>query len=263
MSEEHILYLKKQRIHRLVVLIIQIGILILSFGLWELSATLEWVDPFITSSPSRIVKSIVDLYKSGEIWLHLGATLYETVLSFTLATLIGVLVAIVLWWSKTLSEVIEPYLIVLNSLPKVALGPLIIIWVGAGRGAIITMALLISVVITIISAFTGFTSVEKEKIDLLRSMGANKLQILFKLILPQNIPNIISILKINVGLSWVGTIMGEYLVSKEGIGYLLVYGSQVFKLDLVMASTVLLCILATLMYLIVALCEKLTKKYYK
>jgi NitT/TauT family transport system permease protein len=184
-------------------------------------------------------------------------------LSFTLATLIGVLVAVMLWWSKTLSEVIEPYLIVLNSLPKIALGPLIIIWVGGGRGAIITMALLISVVITIISAFTGFTSVEKEKIDLLRSMGANKLQILFKLILPQNIPNIISILKINVGLSWVGTIMGEYLVSKEGIGYLLVYGSQVFKLDLVMASTILLCILATLMYLIVALCEKLTKKYYK
>ncbi len=263
MSEEHRLFLKKQRIHKIVVLIIQIGILIFSFGLWELSATLEWVDPFITSSPSRIVLSIVDLYQSGEIWLHLGATLYETVLSFTLATLIGVIVAVMLWWSKTLSEVIEPYLIVLNSLPKVALGPLIIIWVGAGRGAIITMALLISVIITIISAFTGFTSVEKEKIDLLRSMGASKLQILFKLILPQNIPNIISILKINVGLSWVGTIMGEYLVSKEGIGYLLVYGSQVFKLDLVMASTVLLCVLATLMYLIVALCEKLTKKYYK
>lgn len=263
MSEEHRLFLKKQRIHKIVVLIIQIGILIFSFGLWELSATLEWVDPFITSSPSRIVLSIVDLYQSGEIWLHLGATLYETVLSFTLATLIGVIVAVMLWWSKTLSEVIEPYLIVLNSLPKVALGPLIIIWVGAGRGAIITMALLISVIITIISAFTGFTSVEKEKIDLLRSMGASKLQILFKLILPQNIPNIISILKINVGLSWVGTIMGEYLVSKEGIGYLLVYGSQVFKLDLVMASTVLLCVLATLMYLIVALCERLTKKYYK
>ena len=263
MSEEHKLYLKKQRIHRIVVLITQIGILLFTFGLWELSAFLEWSDPFITSSPSRIAISIGDLYRSGDLWLHLGATLYETVLSFTLATVIGVVVAVALWCSKTLSEILEPYLIVLNSLPKIALGPLIIIWVGAGRSAIITMALLISVIITIISAYTGFISVEKEKIDLLRSMGANKIQILFKLVLPHNIPNVISILKINVGLSWVGTIMGEYLVSKEGIGYLLVYGSQVFKLDLVMASTILLCVLATVMYLVVALLEKIISRYYK
>ena len=125
------------------------------------------------------------------------------------------------------------------------------------------MALLICVIITIISALTGFLSVDKEKVDLLKAMGANKFQILFKLILPANIPSIISILKINVGLSWVGTIMGEYLVSREGIGYLLVYGGQVFKLDLVMASTILLCILATLMYLAVALIEKLIKRFYK
>ncbi len=263
MSEEHKLYLKKIKIRKIVVLTIQIGLLILVFGLWELSAYLEWSDPFITSSPSRIVSSIIDLNRSGDLWIHLGATLYETVLSFMLATLIGVLIAVALWWSELLTSVLEPYLIVLNSLPKVALGPLIIIWVGAGRFAIITMALLISVIITIISAHTGFKAVDKEKVDLLKAMGATKFQILYKLILPANIPNVISILKINVGLSWVGTIMGEYLVSKEGIGYLLVYGSQVFKLDLVMASTILLCLLATLMYLIVALIEKLINKFYK
>lgn len=263
MSEEHKLYLKKIKIRKIVVLCVQLGILILAFGVWELSATLEWSDPFITSSPSRIVLSIVDLYRTGDLWLHMGATLYETVLSFLLATIIGVAVAIMLWWSELLTSILEPYLIVLNSLPKIALGPLIIIWVGAGRSAIITMALLISVIITIISAHTGFVSVDKEKIELLKAMGANKFQILYKLILPANIPNILAILKINVGLSWVGTIMGEYLVSKEGIGYLLVYGSQVFKLDLVMASTIILCLLATIMYLAVALLEKLISKYYK
>ncbi|MBO7156488.1 MAG: ABC transporter permease [Clostridia bacterium] len=263
MSEQHQQYLKKIKIRKLVVRIVQIGLLILAFGLWELSAFLEWSDPFITSSPSRIVKSVVNLYESGDLFRHLGATLYETVLSFLLSTIIGVLIAIVLWWSGFIKEVTEPYLIVLNSLPKVALGPLIIIWVGAGRTAIITMALLICVIITIISALTGFISVDKEKLDLLKAMGANKFQILYKLILPANIPNILSILKINVGLSWVGTIMGEYLVSREGIGYLLVYGGQVFKLDLVMASTILLCILATLMYLAVALIEKLIKKFYR
>ena len=263
MSEEHKKYLKKIKIHKIVVLIAQIGILLLAFGIWELSAYLEWSDPFITSSPSRVAISLKDLYESGDLWKHAGATLYETIISFLLSTFIGVLIAIALWWSKTLSDILEPYLIVLNSLPKVALGPLIIIWVGAGRGAIITMALLICVIITIISAHTGFNSVDKEKIELLKAMGASKLQILWKLILPSNVPNIISILKINVGLSWVGTIMGEYLVSKEGIGYLLVYGSQVFKLDLVMASTILLCVLATLMYLSVALLEKLINKSFK
>lgn len=263
MSEEHKKYLKKIKIHKIVVLIAQIGILLLAFGIWELSAYLEWSDPFITSSPSRVAISLKDLYESGDLWKHAGATLYETIISFLLSTFIGVLIAIALWWSKTLSDILEPYLIVLNSLPKVALGPLIIIWVGAGRGAIITMALLICVIITIISAHTGFNSVDKEKIELLKAMGASKFQILWKLILPSNVPNIISILKINVGLSWVGTIMGEYLVSKEGIGYLLVYGSQVFKLDLVMASTILLCVLATLMYLSVALLEKLINKSFK
>ncbi len=262
MSEEHKQYLKKQRIHKLVIRIIQIGILILIFGLWELSAYLEWSDPFITSSPSRVVKSIANLYTSGQLFTHLGATLWETVVSFLLSTVLGTAIAVILWWSETVRRVLEPYLIVLNSLPKVALGPLIIIWVGAGRTAIVTMALMICLIITVISALTGFMSVDEEKIQLMRSMGANKFQILTKLILPANIPNILSILKINVGLSWVGTIMGEYLVSREGIGYLLVYGSQVFKLDLVMASTLLLCVLATAMYLVVALAEKLISRFY-
>ena len=262
MSEEHKQYLKKQKIHKLVIRIIQIGILILIFGLWELSAYLEWSDPFITSSPSRVVKSIANLYTSGQLFTHLGATLWETVMSFLLSTVLGTAIAVILWWSETVRRVLEPYLIVLNSLPKVALGPLIIIWVGAGRTAIVTMALMICLIITVISALTGFMSVDEEKIQLMRSMGANKFQILTKLILPANIPNILSILKINVGLSWVGTIMGEYLVSREGIGYLLVYGSQVFKLDLVMASTLLLCVLATAMYLVVALAEKLISRFY-
>lgn len=262
MSEEHKQYLKKQKIHKLVIRIIQIGILILIFGLWELSAYLEWSDPFITSSPSRVVKSIANLYTSGQLFTHLGATLWETVVSFLLSTVLGTAIAVILWWSETVRRVLEPYLIVLNSLPKVALGPLIIIWVGAGRTAIVTMALMICLIITVISALTGFMSVDEEKIQLMRSMGANKFQILSKLILPANIPNILSILKINVGLSWVGTIMGEYLVSREGIGYLLVYGSQVFKLDLVMASTLLLCVLATAMYLVVALAEKLISRFY-
>ncbi len=262
MSPEHKQYIKKLKIRKIVILTAQIGLLIAIFGVWELSAYLGWADPFITSSPSRMAKSFISLYRSGDLFRHTFATLGETVISFLLSTALGVVIAVALWWSEVLRDILEPYLVVLNSLPKIALGPVIIIWVGAGKSAIITMSLLICIVITIISALTGFVSVDKEKIDLLRSMGANKAQILFKLVLPSNLPNIVSILKINVGLSWVGTIMGEYLVSREGIGYLLVYGGQVFKLDLVMMSTILLCILATAMYLIVALIEKIVKKLF-
>lgn len=262
MSPEHKQYIKKLKIRKIVILSAQIGLLIAIFGVWELSAYLGWADPFITSSPSRMAKSFVSLYRSGDLFRHTFATLGETVISFLLSTALGVIIAVALWWSEVLRDILEPYLVVLNSLPKIALGPVIIIWVGAGKSAIIVMSLLICIVITIISALTGFVSVDKEKIDLLRSMGANKAQILFKLVLPSNLPNIVSILKINVGLSWVGTIMGEYLVSREGIGYLLVYGGQVFKLDLVMMSTILLCVLATAMYLIVALIEKIVKKLF-
>lgn len=262
MSEEHKLYLKKTRIRKLVIRLTQFGILILLLGLWELSAALEWADPFITSSPSRVAKSIASLYSSGELFTHSFASLWETVVSFLLATFVGTAIAVALWWNDFLRKVAEPYVVVLNSLPKIALGPLIIIWVGAGKAAIITMALMISLIITVISALQGFNSVDAEKTDLLRSMGATKRQIFFKLVLPANIPNILAILKINVGLSWVGTIMGEYLVSREGLGYLLVYGGQVFRLDLVMASTVILSVLATVMYLAVQLLEKIVSKYF-
>lgn len=261
MSQSHKQYIKKQKARRLITRIIQVGLLFFILGFWELIAYLEWVDPFIISSPLRVFRILQKLSVQNNLWPHLSATLYETVIGFLISTALGSFIAIILWWNETIRDVMEPYLITANALPKVALGPLIIIWVGAGKQAIIVMTLLICLIITIISMLSGFMEVSKGKIQLLRAMGANKVQILFKLVLPANIPTLMSILKINVGLSWVGTIMGEYLVSREGIGYLIVYGSQVFQLDLVMASTAILCVLAAGMYLMVALLEKIVLKY--
>lgn len=153
-----------------------------------------------------------------------------------------------LWWSDFLAEVLDPYLVVLNSLPKIALGPIIIVWFGAGPPAIITMALLISVIVTILGVYTGFAQVDQDKIKLLKTFGATKLQVLQKVILPASIPTVVSALKINVGLSWVGVIVGEFLVSRAGLGYLIVYGGQVFRLDLVMTSVIILGLAAALMY---------------
>jgi ABC transporter, permease protein len=259
-SPEHLQYLKKRKRDHIIVILSRIMLLIILFGIWELAAQLKWIDPFIMSSPSRIAKTIVNLFVNDNLLMHIGVTLYETCMGFLLSTLIGTLVAILLWWSEYLRKVLDPYIVVLNSLPKIALGPVIIVWFGAGTKSIIFMAILICVIITILNMLTSFNSCDQGKILLLRSMGASKFQILRKLILPYSIPSFISVLKINVGMAWVGTIMGEYLVSRAGLGYLIVYGSQVFKLDLVMASTVILCVLAALMYLIVALLEKLVHR---
>lgn len=253
-------YLKTIKKDKILVLFWQITIFVLFLGIWQLLADFGVIDPFFFSSPSRIATTIVDLAKDGKLWLHIWTSLYETIIGFVIATLLGVLIAILLWWSEKLRRIMEPYLIILNSLPKIALGPMIIFWVGSGTGATIVMCVLICIVITTISMLNAFISCDSDKILLMKSMHANKFQILFKLILPSALPEFTSVLKINVGMSWVGTIMGEYLSSKAGLGYLINYGSQILKLDIVMASITLLCVLAAGMYFLVSPLEKKFKR---
>lgn len=233
------------------------------FGLWEALTALGALDSFITSSPSRMAVKLAELFQTGDLLYHMGVTLAETLISFLLATAMGVAAAIALWWCESARKILEPHLVILNSLPKIALGPVIIIWVGAGTSAIIVMALLISLIITIINSLQAFLSVEEGKLRLFATMKASKTQTLFKLILPSAIPDLMAVLKVNVGLSWVGTIMGEYLVSKAGLGYLIIYGGTIFDLDIVMTATVVLCVLAALMYYAVVLTEKAIGKKFK
>ena len=155
---------------------------------------------------------------------------------------------------------LEPYIVVLNSLPKIALGPVIIIWFGTGSASIVFMTVLVGIIVATLNMLSGFLAADKNKILLLTSMGASKWQILTKLVLPSSLPDFIGMLKVCVGMAWIGSIMGEYIVSKAGLGYLIVYGGQVFRLDLVMAATCILCLLAAGMYAPVALAERLLVK---
>ena len=262
-SQEHLLYLKGVKRKSIWINVARFAVLFLLLGIWELSAHFEWVNPFITSSPSRICKTIADLYKNGSLFYHVGTTLWETVLGFFLAVALGYSIALLLWWSEAFRRISEPYFVVLNALPKIALGPLIIIWCGTGSKAIVFMTILIGLIVAILNMLNGFMSTDENKLLLLRSMGASKLQLLTKLVIPSSLPNFISMLKINVGMAWIGSIMGEYIVSKAGIGYLIVYGGQVFKLDLVMSAVFILCVLAAIMYALVALLEKLVIKNQK
>ena len=254
-SEDRKKYLGKIKKEKISVILTQILIVVIFIVGWEILANKGIIDSFITSQPSRILDTFLNLSSNG-LLEHLGVTLTETLIGFILGVVLGVFIAILLWWSRFLSRVSEPFLVVLNSLPKVALGPILIIWVGAGMQSIIVMALLISTIITIINVYQGFTNIDPIKIKLMKTFKATKSQIYFKLILPGTLSNIISCFKVNISMSLIGVIMGEFLVSKEGIGYLIMYGSQVFNLDLVITGTIILCIVAVIMYGLVLYLEK-------
>ena len=248
-------YLKKVKLRKVEIFATQIFIVIAFIAIWEILAQIGKIDSFITSQPSRIVKTFMNL-SSNDLLEHLRITCTETLIGFGIGTFAGVVIAIILWWSPFISKVSEPFLVVLNSLPKTALGPVIIIWVGAGMPAIIVMALAISLIVTILEILNGFLHTEEEKIKMAKTFNANKIQILTKIVIPSNIPTFFNTLKVNIGLSLVGVISGEFLVSKGGLGYLIVYGGQVFQLDLVMTSVIILAVVAALMYESIVLLEK-------
>lgn len=260
-SKEQQEFIKSIKRENKLIRITQILIFIIFISLWEFSARNNLVDTFLTSSPGAIKELILRFIEDGSLFKHLYVSTTETLVGFLVGTIIGFLVAILLWWFEKLARIMDPYLVILNSLPKTALAPIIILWAGMGFSGIVVTAASISVIVTIMTLYTGFTSVENDKIVLLKTLGANKFQILNKVIVPSNLPNILSVVKVNIGLSWIGVIVGEFLVSKAGIGYLILYGSQTFKLDLVMMGVFILAVIAAIMYFFAAWLEKKVIKY--
>lgn len=259
-SKEHVKYIKKEKRKNFIVIFFQILILILFITIWQILSDTNTINTFIFSSPKEVLKTIINLYHKKNLFEHIWVTTYETFLSFSIATILGTLIATILWWNKYIQKIIEPYLTILNSLPKVALGPMIIIWFGAGIKSIIFMALLISLIITIINVYEGFNNINPNKIKLMKSFKCTKSQLYFKLVFPNSLKSIINALKINVSMSLIGVIMGEFLVSKKGIGYLILYGSQVFNLSLVISGIFILCVVAAIMYYMVSFIEKMIIK---
>lgn len=234
----------------------QAFIFIFFFAFWELSSRMSWVDPLIFSSPSQVTQLFFEKIQDGTLLANVGVTLFETVLGFILGTLLGTLLAALLWWSPFLSKILDPYLVILNAMPKVALGPILIVVLGPGFTSIIAMGAIISVIITTIVVYTSFKEVDPNYVKVLQTFGATRLQCFKEAILPASLPTIISTLKVNVGLSWVGVIVGEFLVSAKGLGYMIIYGFQVFNFTLVLMSLLVIAICATVMYQLVELVER-------
>jgi NitT/TauT family transport system permease protein len=249
-------YMKQLRHRKYMITFARIFVFLGFILLWETAARLKWIDSFIFSSPSRIVKTFLQLSEEGKLFYHTVVTLSEKLLSFGIIILFGVGIAILLWLCKSLSQVLEPYLVLLNSLPKSALAPMIIVWLGNTSKAIIVTAVSIGVFGTILNLYTSFSETDSDKIRLILTLGGSKGSILTKVVLPSSLKTILSNMKVNIGLSLVGVIIGEFLAAKAGLGYLIIYGSQVFKMDWVAMSIVILCVISVILFKAVDLLEK-------
>ena len=234
----------------------RIFIFLLFLMIWEASARLHLIDAFIFSSPSRVYRMFISMVSDHSIFLHMGITLVETLVSFLLVFIFSLLIAIILWLFHSLSKVLEPYLVVLNSLPKSALAPLLIVWLGANMKTIIVAGMSVAVFGSILTIYTGFSEVDPEKVKLIYTLGGNQRNVLWKVVLPSSIPIFINTMKVNIGLCLVGVVIGEFIGSRQGLGYLIIYGSQVFQLDMVLMSIVILCIMAMILYQMINLVEK-------
>lgn len=241
-------YLKRCQREKRMIQFWQWILMILFLGLWEVGARTGVINDFVFSSPSGVVETMITMSKDGSLWYHTGITLAETFLSFLLIFVIGIGIAVVLWWNTTVSKIFEPYLVVLNSLPKSALAPVFIVWLGANMKTIIVAAVSVAVFGSILTLYHSFSETEEDKLKLIYTLGGTKKDVLTKVILPGNIPTVISLMKVNLGLSLVGVIIGEFLAAKAGLGYLIIYASQVFKLDYVITSIFILCVISVLLY---------------
>ena len=222
-------FLSKYRLHKKFVAAARVLLLVVFLSVWELTASHQIIDSFIFSSPSKIARCFLDMVADRSIFLHLGVTLYETIVSFLLVIVFSILTAVLLWFSKKLSEILEPYLVVLNSLPKSALAPLLIVWLGANIRTIIVAGMSVAIFGSIINLYTGFREADPEKLKLIRTLGGTKKDELTKIVLPSSVPLILSVMKVNIGLCLVGVIIGEFIGARQGLGYLIIYGSQTFN----------------------------------
>ena len=235
-------YLSRLEKQRRKIMAARILLALAFFLLWETAADRGWIDSFFFSSPSRLGRLFLSMWRDGSLFLHVGITLTETLVSFALVVVIGLAVSLLLWLSDSVFQVLEPYLVILNSLPK---------------SAIIVAGMSVAIFGTILNLYTGFTETSREKIRLIYTLHGTKKDALTKVVLPSTVPMIISIMKVNIGLCLVGVVIGEFIGARNGLGYLIIYGSQVFQLDLVILSILILCLMAMLLYGGVTAAEKL------
>jgi NitT/TauT family transport system permease protein len=261
-SAQYLRYLSSVRRKRLMVVACQLALLVVFFGLWELLPRMQWINPMLTSYPSALWPTFLDLLANGKLLQHTWSTVSATVVGFGLSMVLGILVAAALWWSEFIYKVLDPFLVVANAMPKIAFVPIFYLWLGSDY-SIYGIAVAIAVFVTVIIMFAGFKAIDPNKIKLAATFGATRWQILRKVVMPGSVPTLIAALKMNVGLALVGVVVGEFQSSNSGLGFLIINGSQVFKMNIVMTAITLLAVLSSLMYLAIWQLEAAVQKRYQ
>ncbi|MBE5925303.1 MAG: ABC transporter permease [Lachnospiraceae bacterium] len=255
-------YVKNIKRKAMLIRLYQITLLIIFLATWELTARYDIINDFIFCSPSKLYATFIAMLRDGSLLRHIGVTLFETIIGFAIVIIGSLIIATLFWWNETLSKVMEPYLVMLNALPKSALAPVLIVWLGSNKTTIIVCACSVAIFGSILNIYTGFVNVEPDKIKLIKTLGGNRFQCLRLVVIPSNIPNILSIMKVNIGLCLVGVVIGEFLAAREGLGYVIIYGSQTFKMGNVLLSILILCAIAMILYLILEKIEKKLSDYF-
>lgn len=244
-----------RRRERLGIAAAQLALIVAFLAVWEVAPRFNLVNPMLTSQPSAVWSSFFVMVREADLAHHVLVTLIEVVISFAVAMIAGAAIAVGLWASPKAERVLDPFMVMMNALPKIALVPIFYIWLGP-EGSIYAVAIAVAIFITILMLHTGFVQTDPDKVKLALTLGADRRQILTKVVLPSNVHTFVAALKANVGLSLVGVIVGEFQASKAGLGYLIVYGSQIFRMDMVMAAIVILGILSLVLYFVIRLIER-------
>jgi NitT/TauT family transport system permease protein len=260
-SPAYAAYLRRETSRRRFVLTARFILLLAVLALWEILARTHLMNPLLTSYPSAVWPTLVDLFENGGLLAHTWATFRATLVGFTFSMVVGIAIAAMLWWSTTLYKVIDPFMVIANAMPKIALVPIFYIWLGPNY-SIYGMAVAISIFITIMVVYEGFRGIDSNKIKLAITLGATRRQVLTMVVLPGSVPTMLAALKMNIGLALVGVIVGEFQSASQGLGFLIINGSQIFKLNIVMAAIVVLALLSGLMYLAISRLEKATVTKY-
>jgi NitT/TauT family transport system permease protein len=257
-SAEYLAWLRAERREQLTVRGAQLALLLVFLVLWEVLPRAQIINPLFTSYPSALWPTFLDLLKDTPqqpgILTHTFATVVATVIGFTAAIALGTAIAAALWWWRDLYKVLDPYLVVANAMPKTAFVPIFYVWLGAAL-SVYAMSLAISLFVTILMIYDGFQGIDPNKIKLAQTFGATRRQILTKVVLPGSVPTLIAALKVNAGLSLVGVVVGEFQSANLGLGYLIQYGSQIFKMNIVMTAITILAVVSSLTYLAISWLE--------
>ncbi len=228
--------------------IVQVAIFVALVGGWELGARLGLIDPFFWSSPSRIFDAFVIVIGEGTLYQDTWFTFKATIIGFVLGSALGAAIGLSLWWSINAAAVVQPYIVVFNAVPKIALGPLIILIFGIGIGSKIALAIAFTSVITAVAAYAGVRAVDDDLVKLTLSLGGRRRDVFFKIVVPSAMPWITSSLHINIGLALAGAIAGEFISSQYGLGKIIMYAGSTYDMALIWVGIIILALLAIVLY---------------